>query len=583
MTAFAPTAVHARVRASRIAIASDDALAIGALTALFAALLALTWGTWGNVGGDTGYDLVAGAHVAHGQLPYIDFVYHYGPLAPFVLGFAALVGGSSLAPAIAVGLVLTIAIAALTYALGRMLAGTLGGFLAAAIVVSAALAPTNFSYVLPHTEAATLGLALLLGMLVALNRSSLATAGVCAGLAGLTRPELEGAVLVALAGWLVLRARSERPLASATARLLAPALLIPAAVYGAFLAVVPAHRLFFENLYPLHGLRSTGDAVMRLQAPLTAASFGSLGLKLVAYAAIVAVLVLLARGLDLSLRPAALVAAGATLGIVAAVARPGSLVQGLQLAYGWIPAGAAIAVVLLLALRRSSDSLLPAALALAALAAVTYAAFYLDASRAQPAVYAAPLAALFLVRLHLVELPRSRSALALGVVWLAFLAAAGTGLAVRAAQAKPATVSDVRGTLHASARDAAVYREALHWIDAAAPVGKPVFLAPQLTALYALSGRTDPLPQLSLLPGALPTPAAERAAIARLSAADIKLAVTDRRSYAQYGQTFFGGSYDRLVADWIRTHYRHAATLGGLSGPVLDVWVKSPEDRSEEQ
>src|SRR5207244_3025201 len=177
----------------------------------------------------------------------------------------------------AVGLGLTIAIAALTYALGRMVAGTLGGFLAAAIVVSVALAPTNFSYVLPHTEAATLGLALLLGMLVALNRSSLATAGVCAGLAGLPRPELDGAGLVA-------------------------------------------------------------------------------------YAAIVAVLVLLARGLDLSLRPAALVAAGATLGIVAAVARPGSLVQGLQLAYGWIPAGAAIAVVLLLALRRSSDSLLPAAL-----------------------------------------------------------------------------------------------------------------------------------------------------------------------------------------------------------------------------
>ena len=30
---------------------------------------ALTWDTWGDLGRDTGYDLVAGARVAHGQLP----------------------------------------------------------------------------------------------------------------------------------------------------------------------------------------------------------------------------------------------------------------------------------------------------------------------------------------------------------------------------------------------------------------------------------------------------------------------------------------------------------------------------------
>ena len=38
---------------------------------------------------DTGYDLVAGERVADGELPYGDFVYYYGPLAPCAAGLVA--------------------------------------------------------------------------------------------------------------------------------------------------------------------------------------------------------------------------------------------------------------------------------------------------------------------------------------------------------------------------------------------------------------------------------------------------------------------------------------------------------------
>ena len=86
------SAALVRLRASRRCArrSSTDRVAIGALGLLFVALAVLTWGTWGDLGQDTGYDLVAGTRVAHGELPYVDFVYYYGPLAPFVLGLAAL-------------------------------------------------------------------------------------------------------------------------------------------------------------------------------------------------------------------------------------------------------------------------------------------------------------------------------------------------------------------------------------------------------------------------------------------------------------------------------------------------------------
>ena len=106
--------------------------------------------------------------------------------------------------------------------------------------------------------------------------------------------------------------------------------------------------------------------------------------------------------------------------------------------------------------------------------------------------------------------------------------------------------------------------------------GEPVLLAPQLTALYALSERTDPLPQISLLPGALPTVRAQRAAIAALRASGVRVAVTDRRQFTEYGHTTFGESFDRTLAAWLHRSFVHVATLTapGPDGRTLDVWIK---------
>jgi hypothetical protein len=582
-------------RARTVAVPTD-ALALAGLAALAGAMVWFTWATWGDLGRDTGYDLVAGARVAGGELPYVDFVYYYGPLAPALAGLAAWIGGAGLAPMVGLGLALALLVVAATYGLGRSLAGPLGGFLAGAIVVPVALGPSNFSFVLPHSFSATLGILLALVFAMAAGRHAsaggrwwLLGAGIATGLVALTRPEFELAVLAAAAVWLALRWRAGTGGARETLLFSIPAIGIPAVVYGAFAAAAGPSSLVLDNLYPRETLSAAGSSVLRIHAPLTASSFVELGVKLGLYVAGAAVLVLLGAGLARlgNGRRTVALACGTTLFAAlcgVAAARPETLRYWLEFAYGWIPAGAAIAVaILLVRYHRRGEGWSPtaqlelvAAVVLAVLAAKTYAAFLVHAPRAQPAVYAVPLAAVFLARLHLVELGRRRTTAALGAVWLAFLAASGVGLTLKDAAAESSSVSGSGGSLQASPADAAAMQPALTLIEASTRPGEPILLAPQLTGLYTLSERENPLPQLSLLPGALPSAADERIAIAALDRAEVRLVVTDGRPFTEYGHTSFGESFDRVLADWIDRNFTRVATFqpGAGGTHTLAVWIR---------
>ncbi len=127
--------VHAEqlgAKAGRLRIAlGADALAVAGLAVLWVALTALVWNTWGDLDSDTGYDVVAGGLVADGRLPYIDFVYYYGPLAPLLAGLVSAVAGPGIGTIVALGFAITALIVAATYALARTFVGPLGAFLAA--------------------------------------------------------------------------------------------------------------------------------------------------------------------------------------------------------------------------------------------------------------------------------------------------------------------------------------------------------------------------------------------------------------------------------------------------------------------
>lgn len=573
---------------------SADALAVGGIAAIIALLVPLTWGTWGDPGSDTGYDIVAGARFADGEVPYADYIYYYGPLSPALLALATVLGGDGVGSAVALGVVLAAAIVFATYAVARTLTGPLGAFLAAALTAPVAFAPNNFSFVLPHSDSATLGILAALLFLLAVGRyaasgsaSWLLVAGASTGLVTLTRPEFVVAVGAAAVLWLALRVRAR---VSARRELLlfaAPALTIPAAVYGAFLAAASPTRLVLDNLYPVDTLNAGANAVYKAYAPLTAESFAELGGKLLIYAAGALALVLAARVIESGRVPRRLllglaIAAGFAI-VVASLARSETLRYGLEFAYGWIPAGAAIATgVVLWRFHRRGDGWsvrsqveLAVLVVLTVLAAKTYAAFLVHAPEAQLAVYAVPFAALFLARLHLHELAPTRTALTLGCLWLAFLAAAGVGLTLKDARAESSVIRGPGGALEAEPREAAVYGAALSWLLANTGAGERVLVAPQLTWMYTLAERESPLEQISLHPGALPSAEDERDAIAQLEASGVRAVVIDRREFPEYGHTSFGGSFDRTLAGWIRrTFEREAVFGGGADAPTLEAWLK---------
>ncbi len=321
--------------------------------------------------------------------------------------------------------------------------------------------------------------------------------------------------------------------------------------------------------------------------PMTASSFAEVGGKLALYAAGCAVLVFvaarIARGGRVASALIAFCAFGGVLIVAGSLVKPDGLRDGMYYLYGWIPAGAVIALALLVRrYRRRAGGWaavqqveLATVAVLAVLALTTYASFVVHGWRPQMAVYYLPFAAVLLVRLHLVELVRNRPAYILGVLWIAFLAGSAAGLTLKDARAESVTVSGPGGSIAETPAEAGLYQSALDVIAARTEPGEPILVAPLMTGLYPLSDRTSALPELSMLPGALPTEADERAAVARLEEAGVRLVITDNREWPGYGHTSFGASFDRELNRWIEANFNHAETIRvpGESR-ALDVWLK---------
>lgn len=566
------------------------------LVGFCALLAALTWKTWGDIGVDVGYDLLAASRIAHGELPYVDFVYFYGPLGVGVLALAAWLTGSVVGSAVAIGIVVATLIVVATYAVARTQVEPLGAVLAAGLTAPLAFAPNNFSYVLPHSFSASFGILFSLVFLFAVGRYLsteserwLLTAGASAGLVTLTRPEFALATILAAALWLGLRATRSRSALREAGILAAPLVAIAIAGYGPFLTRVSPSHLLFDNLYPVDALQGSGNVLLHSYAPFTFSSFVHLGVRAVIYAVGAAALILVAR---LVSRPgrlrvalvAAIVGVGAVV-IVASLVRPETLRYYLEFVYAWIPAGALAAILVLLwrsrrqaTWSRADQVALAGAVVLFVLALKTYNAFLFHAPEPQLAVYAAPFAAIFLARLHLQELvrPATTAAYVLGTVWLGFLVLAGTGLTLKDASAKSASVSGPGGSLRDDPADQRVFEEALRWIERETRPGDYVLVGPQLQVLYVLSDRRDPLEQLSLLPGSLGDVHGEVAAAAALDRKAVRLIVIDEREFPEFAESSFGKSFDSVLASRIAADYRKVAVLRGTgSHPrVLSVWLR---------
>ena len=136
-------------------------------------------------------------------------------------------------------------------------------------------------------------------------------------------------------------------------------------------------------------------------------------------------------------------------------------------------------------------------------------------------------------------------------------------------------VQAAHGSFTARPAEAGALQQAVDVIQQETRPGDPVLLAPQLTALYVMTDRRDPLRQLSLLPGSLATTADEQRAIARMG--QVRVVVTDRTPLASYGHGAFGTTFDQTLAAWVRRDFRLAKTVRGTGADArtLDIWIRS--------
>ncbi len=606
-----------------------DAPTITALAVCFAALTALTWRRWGVPEIDAGAELTTADLVKHGALAYRDVRYYYGPLGLYSLALSFKLLGTSFTTAFAFGLAQAAAIVAAFYALARQWLPPLTAGLASAILLAIGFSGTAFNFVLPHTDSATFGLLTVLLMLLALARGRLLAAGAMAGLVGLTRPEFEAVALGALAAYVLATWRMSNSRAAAMRaawRLALPALAIPAAVLGWFAARAGVGTLVSENLWPVKFI-AVGAKTESSWMPLTPSSLLGLALRAALYLGLLAALVTSAEAW--SRRGAAsgregLGGGGGLVGFTAAAdgaqgraGRREGWWRGGCMAAAWPLALAALAIALVDGLLRLSGALvtqrtaielearhlmlgmswLPAlGFAAAALAAVrlvrrgpsplggqwpvdlalivvgaglglrAYNAFTTEGSYAP--YYAAPLVLLLAILHTRVAERRPRAAVAaigaLGLVAVGLAAYALGGLYIH----ENTPVHTPRGTFMTSAAAAPAIEAAVRTIDASTPPGRPILAAPVDGGLYFMSDRHPALYELSLLPGLLATPAEERAAIARLRAEHVTLAVLGARDFSAWGTPTFGVSYASLLGAYLRGAATSTRTIGTLTDPV---------------
>jgi len=604
-TARAPRAGLRGATALGARAISREGVWIAGLALFCVGLLALSWGTWGDLGHDAGYDLLAGAKVEHGQYPYYDFFYYYGPLAPLILaGFNELFG-VSVGSEMAFGLCLACAAVVLTYLVGRSLRiGPAACAIAAGLAATAALSNANTSYVMPHSLSAPLAVVLSLAALLLAHRAmardsrtALVGVGVAVGLVNLTRPESALAIDLAFAVWLGLRlvaAKGVRRREIGQALLvIVPAVAVAALGYGLLLTRVSFDDLLWKNIWPRDVLAASGSVQIRDLAPLTAGSFAGLAGYLLAYAAGIGALLGAGAALERGGRSRTLVLGGLAVAVVAVVAvllaRPEAARHGLKFAFGWVPAGAWMAAGWLAwRMRKGPESRTPedqlallVVVLLAALSTSAYAKFwpYPNPGFPQQTAYLMPLVAIFIAWLHTQVVGRDRPASrALGIGALGLLLVVCAGLLIGDARKETVTFSGPHGSMTATPADGPAYAAAIAQIERNTKPGDPVLLAPQMTALYVMTDRSSPLTSLSLLPGALATPAAERKAIHDMR--DVRLAITDRAPLVGYDTGAFGVAYDTTIGAWLRRNFNRVAVLRGSadagSNPrTLDVWKRS--------
>lgn len=578
--------------------APGDRTVLGLLGALLVVLLALTWRHWGIIDTDTGLELTVADLLAHGHLAYRDVQYSYGPLGLYSLALAFAVFGSSFSAAVAFGLLQTVAILLVFYALARTWVRPLTAGLASAALIAIGLSGWA-DFVLPNTNSATFGLLFLLLSLLAMSRDRTVLAGVALGALALTRIEFAAAGAAAAVAYAigVASVYDRRAALRALIRMAVPGILLPLIVLGFFASQVGTSRLITQNLFPVNFASSEAN-YQRSLSPLSFASLiVTLGRGLV-YLTLLAGLLASAekiqrstrRGLarlrgawPLVLAVLSLLALDGILRVLGAFPDTRSLIQTeskrMLLAMSWLPALILLAGVLALARlfkRAAPLRSWPLDLALLAAAAVlalrAYDSFTTDTFAAY---YAAP--ALILLAILHEQIGKRRpnlnwvslAALALVVFSLLFALSKGT------TAGQTALVRSARGSFASTPAAAPALQQTIAFLNTHTRPGEQIFSLPY-GGLYFLVDRPPALYNLAFLPGDVASTADQQQAIAHLKREQVRYVILGNARFDAWGAPQIGVDYDRLLLAYVAHSYRQVKEFGDfasrLGGPLSQAY-----------
>jgi hypothetical protein len=217
------------------------------LVATALTLVVWTWGAWTNPVTDSGRELHVAWRLSLGEVLYRDMAYFNGPLSPYWNAVWFKLFGPGLHVLTVVNMLVGAGIIGLTHAIVQRIRGVRAATLASlALLILCAIPPRGpYTFLAPYSHEMTHGLLLVLLLVYALcrhcdslGRGWLIMAGVAAGAALLTKPEIGLAAVAVVVAWIVRGSHTGEPGRSAQLLTLHAAAAVPLGV--ALIAMIPA-------------------------------------------------------------------------------------------------------------------------------------------------------------------------------------------------------------------------------------------------------------------------------------------------------------------------------------------------------
>ncbi len=128
-------------------------------------------------------------------------------------------------------------------------------------------------------------------------------------------------------------------------------------------------------------------------------------------------------------------------------------------------------------------------------------------------------------------------------------------------------VNTARGSYLANDVAAPAVQRTVDLVGARTQAEDPLLALPDDPGIHFMTDRLPALYEITFLPGTLDSVKDERAAIARLRRERPPLVVIGARRFDQYGLPTIGEDYNRVLLDFIRSHYSVTATFGDVDHP----------------